>query len=217
MNRGIYGKGEVVMLKNIMSILCLALLLGACANHNMNNNINDQTANGKTDETANSEEQSDKVSKQMSLVNRDVLITPEEAIRIARKEVKGTVIKLALAFKKGRYIYRVESITENEKAEIDINADTGKVLKMKTENLNKGEKTINLKKKKIRLKGLIDPKRAMNTAISEINGTVTKWELQKRFNQAYYKVEILDENNRENEMKIDAHTGDIIEVKKEDD
>ncbi len=196
-----------------MSILCLSLLLGACAHHNMNNNINDQTAN----KTENSEEQSDKVSKQMSLVNRDVLITPEEAIRIARKEVKGTVIKLALAFKKGRYIYRVESITENEKAEIDINADTGKVLKMKTENLNKGEKTINLKKEKIRLKGLIDPKRAMNTAISEINGTVTKWELQKRFNQAYYKVEILDENNRENEMKIDAQTGDIIEVKKEDD
>lgn len=62
------------------------------------------------------------------LVNSNSLITEEQAIAIANKQVAGEVIKLKLDSDDGRYEYELELHTKKGKFEITIDASTGKIL-----------------------------------------------------------------------------------------
>jgi uncharacterized membrane protein YkoI len=57
-------------------------------------------------------------------------LTSEEATAIAAKKVNGTVREIQLEEEHGRQIYKIEFTTNNGEAEVDIDAASGKVLKV---------------------------------------------------------------------------------------
>lgn len=62
------------------------------------------------------------------IVSSKSIITEEQAIAIAKKQVSGEIIKLKLDSDDGRYEYELELRTKKGKFEITIDASTGKIL-----------------------------------------------------------------------------------------
>jgi len=59
------------------------------------------------------------------------IISELQAIDIAESVIEGIVIEMELDKNDGLYVYELELITCNGKAEVDVNAMTGEVLNMK--------------------------------------------------------------------------------------
>ncbi|WP_313894825.1 PepSY domain-containing protein [Psychrobacillus sp.] len=62
------------------------------------------------------------------IISSKSIITEDQAIAIAKKQVSGEVIKLKLDSDDGRYEYELELRTKKGKFEITIDANTGKIL-----------------------------------------------------------------------------------------
>jgi uncharacterized membrane protein YkoI len=62
-------------------------------------------------------------------VNRENVISEQKAIEIAEKEVNGTMKEIEIDEDDGQILYEVELQTNKGEADVDIDAETGKVLK----------------------------------------------------------------------------------------
>lgn len=63
-------------------------------------------------------------------VNRENVISEQKAIEIAEKEVNGTMKEIEIDEDDGQILYEVELQTNKGEADVDIDAETGKVLKV---------------------------------------------------------------------------------------
>lgn len=131
------------------------------------------------------------------------VISMEEAEKIAKTEVEGNIENIELEEDDGRLIYDVE-FEDGKKlddAEVEIEAETGKVLE-----IDQDDKKVTTKETKKR----ITKQEAMNIATKNTPGKVTEVE----YDDGYYEIEVKT-NNAEVEYKIRATDGKI--VKKETD
>lgn len=62
--------------------------------------------------------------------NRENVISEQKAIEIAEKEVNGTMKEIEIDEDDGQILYEVELQTNKGEADVDIDAETGKVLKV---------------------------------------------------------------------------------------
>ncbi|MGA5692304.1 PepSY domain-containing protein [Cytobacillus pseudoceanisediminis] len=63
-------------------------------------------------------------------VNRENVISEQKAIEIAEKEVNGTMKEIEIDEDDGQILYEVELQSNKGEADVDIDAETGKVLKV---------------------------------------------------------------------------------------
>jgi uncharacterized membrane protein YkoI len=131
-------------------------------------------------------------------------ISIDEAKSIALKEVDGKVIDVDQDQEGPYVVYEVEVQTQNGEKDIEINGQTGKVLKDDDDLLKEQAK--------------ITTQEAETIALGKVSGEMTDLDLDydDRTAKVVYEVEVTH-NGLEQDVKIDAVTGDVLHVQKDDD
>lgn len=134
-------------------------------------------------------------------------LSQEQIKTIVKKEVpNGQLTKFELDRENGRKVYEVEVMDGNVEKEFKIDAETGEVIKFKTE-------------KKVAKKAKKEPKisydRAKEIALKQSkNGKFKEIELKHKNGVLVYDVEVA-EGFMDREFLIDAMTGEILRDKKD--
>ena len=149
-------------------------------------------------------------------------ITLEEAQDIALKEVDGKILKAKEDRDDGVRYYDFTIITDSEKYEVEVDAESGKVLKMEKDDDYVGTTTN-------QIDGTVTPNEPTTTAltIEEAQkialdkvggGYLTKTELDYDDDDGIKKYEIEIKNgNKEYDLEINADTGEIIKYEEDVD
>ncbi|MFP7415658.1 PepSY domain-containing protein [Priestia filamentosa] len=131
-------------------------------------------------------------------------ISIDEAKSIAVKEVDGKVTDVDQDREGPYVVYEVEVQTSNGEKDIEINGQTGKVLKDEDDLLKEQAK--------------ITAQEAETIALGKVSGEMTDLDLDydDRTVKVVYEVEVTH-NGLEQDVKIDAVTGDVLHVQKDED
>lgn len=160
-------------------------------------------------------------------------IDANEAKSIALKTANGKIVEIEYDNDELYPHYEFEIATNNEKVELDVDANTGKVVVKERKSIsinnpapNETQKNFNTKESNntaVQQKGsvsndqnLISQEKAISIALEKAKGQVTDVELDNENGIWIYEIEIRD-GNVENDFEIDAKTGAIIKFKKEVD
>jgi len=108
--------------------------------------------------------------------------------------------------------YEIDGIDDDSEYELIINVETQEEVSQETEALDQDDAGgVEREREAIDTEGLIEPNEAVQTAHDEIDGAMRSWELERDDNRTYYEVKIeIDQD--EHEVKVDAQSGDIIEI-----
>ena len=143
----------------------------------------------------------------VDLSKADIKIKLDDAKKIALDKFPGSMIKeYSIEKEHGKLIYKIETVTDNSKEELEIDANTGKILNMDSEKNH----DVNLKDK-----AKISMEEAEKIALQEVpGGTIKGSELKDKHSKLVYEVEI---NNKtaNKEFKIDANNGKIIDAEED--
>ena len=132
----------------------------------------------------------------------------EEIKAIVKKEVpNGEVSKLELGKEDGRKVYEVEVMEGSVEKEFKIDAETGEIVKFKSEP--------KVAKKSTKKEPKISYEKAKEIALNQSkNGKFKEIELKHKNGVLVYDVEIA-EGFMDREFLIDANTGEILRDKKD--
>lgn len=132
-------------------------------------------------------------------------ISRQEAIDIAQKEVKGTLLKTELDHENGRLVYEIDILhSSNTKYDLDIDASSGKIVRTKKTQYRKqnAEKLRSAK---------ITHNKAIEIAKKDTGAsTLLSCELDIENKKLVYEVTLTDGKYTEYELIIDASTGTIL-------
>jgi uncharacterized membrane protein YkoI len=155
---------------------------------------------------------------QTSSVNQDNKlnknrISVDEAKAIALKEVKGTVESVELEKEHGRLVYDVDvNSDDGNKVEIDVDAQSGKVVKVEDDWNDDDQKSVSNSSKQS--KDIISKEEAIAIATKHTPGKVVKVEFDR--DDAEYEIKVRV-GRLEVKYEIDAYKGSILEKETEDD
>ncbi|MED4071696.1 PepSY domain-containing protein [Priestia endophytica] len=143
-------------------------------------------------------------SEETNKSTQSAKISIDEAKSIALKEVDGKVIDVDQDREGPYVVYEVEVQNQNGEKDIEINGQTGKVLKDDDDLLKEQAK--------------ITAQEAETIALGKVSGEMTDLDLDydDRTAKVVYEVEVTH-NGLEQDVKIDAVTGDVLHVQKDDD
>lgn len=148
--------------------------------------------------------------------NKTNAMTLEQAQELALKEVDGEVVKAKEDIDDGVKYYDFTIITDSEKYEIEIDGDSGKVIKKEkdvdyqpaTTDSNSGTGESNAE---------ISIEDAKKIAIDKVGGgDIVKTELDYENGISKYEIEIR-KDNKEYDLEINRETGEIIKYKEDVD
>ncbi|MWV47070.1 hypothetical protein GRF59_26085 [Paenibacillus sp. HJL G12] len=190
---------------------------------NTNEGTGQDAANNAADHTTppsstpSSPEKQTGIDKQghLDLQKTTFKVTPKEALDIAATKGSGDVTKLEIELENQVYVYKVEMMTDTEKTKVGIHAEDKSIIENKTEKLDQSKVKTDRAQSKIDLTGIIDEQKAMQTATQKVNGTATKWKIERKNGPTYYEVDV-HTSTREYEIKIDAKTGKILSLGQDD-
>ncbi|WP_201594647.1 PepSY domain-containing protein [Psychrobacter fulvigenes] len=138
----------------------------------------------------------------------------EQALNIAQKTVKGDIV--SAEFDQNDYSaggkYEVKVIANNTEYEIDIDADSGKVLKTKQEKLDNKD----IAEYKAMKQAKVNLNQAMQTAARSVGGTVFEAEFDNDDGQSVYEIKVA-KGNQTHKVMIDAMTGKVISTRLDND
>lgn len=200
---------------NILGAFLLICLITACANNDTPEEASpDRTQQDQNTEQNQNTEQDQKQEEDLETI--DFKLSTDEALQIAKEKSEGDVTELGVEKENNRYVYKIEMMTDTEETEVKIDADTGDILKENTEPLDQDEINTERQRKKIDLNNTIDYKKAISIAKKEENGNAIKWMLKREDGPTYYEIDLLDEQQNKYEIKVDAQSGNVLEVEKND-
>ncbi|MFC3931607.1 PepSY domain-containing protein [Streptococcus dentapri] len=140
----------------------------------------------------------------IALAKANPKLSLKEAADKALAEAKsGTITKIELKIDDNKVYYEVDIQTNSTEKEYELDADTGKVLSAKTEQLDAQDKLSGTAKKTFE-----DVEKAVKAKYS--SAKVTEIKLYNDGKTVSYKVEILD-NNQEKDLKLNAQDLTITE------
>lgn len=139
------------------------------------------------------------------------IISLEEANKIALQQTNnGQILYSKLDTEHGILVYDIDVLENNVKREFEIEAATGRIIKMDT----KHTKHNNMKHyQNVIANAKISIEDAKKIALQNSkNGIIESIELDSKFGRAIYEVEVV-EGILEKEYIIDATTGEILRTK----
>ncbi|HWO74475.1 MAG TPA: PepSY domain-containing protein [Bacillus sp. (in: firmicutes)] len=147
-------------------------------------------------------------------IMNEKLIPIEEAKDISLKEVNGTVESIELEEEHGRLVYDVDvySKDNNDDVEVDVDAETGAVVKVDDVRNDDSQNTVTDSTQQSR--NIITKEEAIAIATADTPGKAVEVDFDG--DDGDYEIEIRD-GNLKAEYKIDAYTGNILEKESEDD
>ncbi|HCJ4854165.1 TPA: PepSY domain-containing protein, partial [Listeria innocua] len=184
------------MYKKLATVGVAVLLVGALSACSFNDD-KDTSSSNSSKETTSSKSNNDKSSSD-SLQNKSFDMSYEDAVKAFKdKHSDAEISSVELEKNLGKYIYKVEGISNDNEYEMKFNAETKEELADETDKLDK-EDTGGVEKEneKISLDGIKSPKEAMDKAVSEQAGDVTSWKIERELDTTYYEVTVKQGNNK---------------------
>ncbi|CCI81861.1 PepSY domain-containing protein [Lactobacillus hominis] len=123
----------------------------------------------------------------------------------------NSIKEIELKHKKNSYVYEIEGFDSEKEYKIKIDANTGKILKVKSEKLDADDK-----EEALDITGLINRSEATKIAQSKSSGQAVKWSLEMDDKQPVWEVKLKD-GDKDTEVKIDAKTQKVLKTKTDDD
>ncbi|EGO8792379.1 peptidase propeptide and YPEB domain protein [Enterococcus faecalis] len=130
-------------------------------------------------------------------------------------EAKITSLQLDTDF--GRYFYEIEGVDQQKEYQVEVNAETGEFTKEKVETLDADEQNgVKMQEEALDLTNIISREQATTLAEKEAKvGQATDWKLEKELGITYWEVKV-KEGQQKIEVKIDAHSGKILTIERDD-
>jgi uncharacterized membrane protein YkoI len=140
------------------------------------------------------------------------LLTTEEVKEKAIEAVGGKVTDIELDLEKSRYIYEVEVQSNGFEFDLDIDGETGKVLRTEKDSWDDDDYDDHYDDNVIVTDGkFITKEAAVEIALKQAKGKVTSVELDEDDGRVHYEIEIR-KGNVEYDLEIDAITGKVLEI-----
>lgn len=152
-------------------------------------------------------------------------LTLEEAQEIAVAEVEGKkVLKAKQDYDDGVTYYDFTVVTDNEKYEIEVDANDGTILKKERDKdyvsntaTNTNDNTNNTTSNQTTTNNIISNEEAQNIALNKTGGGyLVKCELDHDDNMMVYEIEVKN-GNYEYEIDINASNGEILKYEQDYD
>ncbi|MDT0004130.1 PepSY domain-containing protein [Listeria cossartiae subsp. cayugensis] len=199
------------MYKKLATVGVAVLLVGALSACGSNDD-KDTSSNSSSQETTTS-----KSDNNESLQNKSFDMSYEDAIN-AFKEKHGDaeISSVELAKNLGKYVYKVDGISNDNEYEMKFNAETKEQLSDETDKLDREDAGgVEKENEKLSLDGIKTPKEAMDKAVTEQAGDVTSWKIERELDTTYYEVTV-KQDNKKYEIKLNAKTLDVLQTEQDD-
>lgn len=140
-------------------------------------------------------------------VSADTSISMEEAKNKVTNQYPGIVTEIEKDKKGSKTVYEMEILGKNQKYELVLDANSGKVLKLEEKEKLETEDQTPI------VKISIDQGKAIAKKV--FNGTVKEIEIEKEDDLLVYEVKMMSKNKKA-DIKIDANNGTVLQVKEKD-
>lgn len=199
------------MYKKLATVGVAVLLVGALSACGSNDG-KDTSSNSSSQETTTS-----KSDNNESLQNKSFDMSYEDAIN-AFKEKHGDAEISSVELEKnlGKYVYKVDGVSNDNEYEMKFNAETKEQLSDETDKLDQEDAGgVEKENEKLSLDGIKTPKEAMDKAVTEQAGDVTSWKIERELDTTYYEVTV-KQDNKKYEIKLNAKTLDVLQTEQDD-
>ncbi|WP_270770344.1 PepSY domain-containing protein [Lactobacillus crispatus] len=197
-----------------IALLSAALLTGTVACSKQDNSTaktNTQKSVTSSKVTHNSESA---MSKQTQKDNIQIKLSQQEAIDKFHQQFSGKQLKSIELNREGKhYLYEIEGFDSNNEYSVNINAETGQIGHVHSEKLDHDDRN----QKALDFKGTISRDDASRIAEEHIKGTSEEWKLEQDEDtgKTYWEVKVKN-GHQETEVKINAHTKEVISTEHDD-
>lgn len=191
----------------------LTLLFAGCAAENPVSSGN-STATNTTETTATTEPQQSSTGEQTT-GTFDVSVA--DAIQVYQDTYPNSdITSIELDSSLGNYYYKVEGVDDDNEYEVSIDANSKEVKEQKDEKLDADEqKGVKRQEDKLDISDLLPLDEITKIATAEAKGQAEDWDLDKEMGTTYWDVQVKD-GRKETNVKIDAKTGEVLEVELDD-
>ncbi len=205
------AQGETNMYKKLVTVGVAVLLLGALSACSSNDDKDTSSNNSSQESTSSKSNNND------SLQNKNFDMSYEDAINAFKdKHSDAEISSVELEENLGKYVYKVEGISNDNEYEMKFNAETKKQLSDETDKLDQEDAGgVKKENEKLSLDGIKTPKDAMDKAITEQAGDVTSWKIERELDTTYYEVTV-KQDNKKYEIKLNAKTLEILQTEQDD-
>lgn len=194
--------------------LSAALLTGTVACSKQDNSTAKTTTQKSVTSSKVTHNSESAMSKQTQKDNIQIKLSQQEAIDKFHQQFSGKQLKSIELNREGKhYLYEIEGFDSNNEYSVNINAETGQIGHVHSEKLDHDDRN----QKALDFKGTISRDDASRIAEEHIKGTSEEWKLEQDEDtgKTYWEVKVKN-GHQETEVKINAHTKEVISTEHDD-
>ncbi|WP_129661238.1 PepSY domain-containing protein [Rothia uropygialis] len=146
------------------------------------------------------------------LATKKFPVSWNDALKTAQGKFDGDVSKIELEPNpSGKYEYKIELLSDQQKYAIQIDAESGDTVSEKTDDLDQEDIGTERDSDKIDVSNVMSLEDAMKKAKAVHDGPINKWKLEGKERGPQYEFDIdKSDGSGDNEVQIDAHSGETI-------
>lgn len=197
-----------------IALLSAALLTGTVACSKQDNSTAKTTTQKSVTSSKVTYNSESAMSKQTQKDNIQIKLSQQEAIDKFHQQFSGKQLKSIELNREGKhYLYEIEGFDSNNEYSVNINAETGQIGHVHSEKLDHDDRN----QKALDFKGTISRDDASRIAEEHIKGTSEEWKLEQDEDtgKTYWEVKVKN-GHQETEVKINAHTKEVISTEHDD-
>lgn len=197
-----------------IALLSAALLTGTVACSKQDNSTAKTTTQKSVTSSKVTHNSESAMSKQTQKDNIQIKLSQQEAIDKFHQQFSGKQLKSIELNREGKhYLYEIEGFDSNNEYSVNINAETGQIGYVHSEKLDHDDRN----QKALDFKGTISRDDASRIAEEHIKGTSEEWKLEQDEDtgKTYWEVKVKN-GHQETEVKINAHTKEVISTEHDD-
>lgn len=197
-----------------IALLSAALLTGTVACSKQDNSTAKTTTQKSVTSSRVTHNSESAMSKQTQKDNIQIKLSQQEAIDKFHQQFSGKQLKSIELNREGKhYLYEIEGFDSNNEYSVNINAETGQIGHVHSEKLDHDDRN----QKALDFKGTISRDDASRIAEEHIKGTSEEWKLEQDEDtgKTYWEVKVKN-GHQETEVKINAHTKEVISTEHDD-
>lgn len=197
-----------------IALLSAALLTGTVACSKQDNSTAKTTTQKSVTSSKVTHNSESAMSKQTQKDNIQIKLSQQEAIDKFHQQFSGKQLKSIELNREGKhYLYEIEGFDSNNEYSVNINAETGQIGHVHSEKLEHDDRN----QKALDFKGTISRDDASRIAEEHIKGTSEEWKLEQDEDtgKTYWEVKVKN-GHQETEVKINAHTKEVISTEHDD-
>ena len=164
------------------------------------------TTEDTTDTSSSDSSSTNSTSK--GIENKEFDYSMEDAVQVFNDTfANAKITSVKIDNDSNSYVYEVEGYNDTNSVEIKMDANSGEVIKKDDSDDRddtSGDDVLDLE-------GLVSPQEAMKAALDEVgSGYAKEWGLDSKDGKMYYEIDIEDSKQANDDVHIDAKTGDFI-------